>query len=73
MTKGPKVSLSVVCDGCEFKHEHLRGFQYYNVSCMAAPISQSCVLYPASKIPPESIPTPDWCPYRAEAVKAVKG
>ena len=78
MTQGPKVTLQVVCDGCEHLLQETKTSHppWYLSEC-AAPLPELALvrkaLMPMTREPHVNVPTPDWCPYRAEAVRAVIG
>lgn len=74
MTKGPKVTLQVVCDGCE----HLADGKWNHSALSELWVSHCLCLHEKDKPVKmfertefDQIQTPDWCPYRAGAVKAV--
>jgi hypothetical protein len=74
MSKGPRVSLSVVCDGCEYlcTAALLRNPPQYQYECRA-PGAPEIGKRTTGSTPLSVVTTPHWCPYRAEAVKAVVG
>ena len=69
---GPKVTLQVVCDGCTKLVSEIKTSYppYYTSSCGAV---MRRTLMPMSREPHVNIPTPGWCPYKAEAIKEVTG